>query len=110
MAGYDRALAAETVGIRDRQLVFARLNLTTLLRGLNLGITPRYARTDRDIEGGEEKIETLSVNVGATYQIGRSISLVASYTFFAQREDGVEDIDQNRVFFGIQYAYPINFD
>jgi hypothetical protein len=84
--------------------------LTTLLRGLVLGITPRYTRSDRDIEGGEEKIEALSVNVGATYQIARSISLIASYTFFAQREDGFEDIDQNRAFLGLQYAYPINFD
>jgi hypothetical protein len=110
LVGYDRNISAETVGIRDRQIAFASLRLTTLLRGLVLGITPRYTRSDRDIEGGEEKIEALSVNVGATYQIARSISLIASYTFFAQREDGFEDIDQNRAFLGLQYAYPINFD
>jgi hypothetical protein len=110
LIGYDRAVTAETVGIRDRQLAFATLRFTTLLRGLSLGITPRYSRTDQDIEGGQNKIEALSVNVGASYQIAPSISLIASYTFFAQREDGVEDIDQNRAFLGLQYAYPINFD
>jgi predicted porin len=110
LVGYDRALTAETIGIRDRQIAFASLRYTTLLRGLQFGITPRYTRTDRDIEGGEENIETFTVNVGATYQLARSISLIAAYTFFAQREDGVDDIDQNRVFLGLQYAYPINFD
>jgi hypothetical protein len=110
LVGYDRSLTAETIGIRDRQLAFASLRYTTLLRGFQFGITPRYARTDRDIEGGEENIETFTVNVSATYQIARSIALIAAYTFFAQRESDVEDIDQNRVFLGLQYAYPINFD
>ncbi len=110
LIGYERAVTAETIGVRDRQVAFASLRFTTLLRGLDLGITPRYTRADRDIEGGEDKVEALSVNVGVTYQLARSITLIASYTFFAQREDGVEDIDQNRVFLGLQYAYPINFD
>jgi hypothetical protein len=110
LVGYDRDVTAETIGIRDRSIAFASLRLTTLLRGLVFGVTPRYTRTDRDIEGGEEKIDSFSVNVGATYQIARSFALIASYTFFAQREDGVEDIDQNRAFLGLQYAYPINFD
>jgi hypothetical protein len=110
LIGYERQVSAETVGIRDRQIAFAALRFTTLLRGLSFGVTPRYTRTDRDIEGGQEKIEALSVNVGFSYQLVRSIALIASYTFFAQREDGVEDIDQNRAFLGFQYAYPINFD
>jgi hypothetical protein len=110
LIGYERAVSAETVGIRDRQIAFAALRFTTLLRGLDLGITPRYSRTDRDIEGGKEKIEALSVNVGFSYQLAPSIALIASYTFFAQREDNVEDIDQNRAFLGLQYAYPINFE
>src|SRR5262245_2569809 len=108
--GYDRALTAETVGIRDRQLAFATLRLTTLLRGLDLEITPRYSRTDRDIEGGSDKIEALTVNLSARRQVGPRLALTGSYTFFAQRETSVEDIDQNRVFLGIQYAYPINFE
>jgi predicted porin len=107
--GYERVVTAETIGIRDRGIAFASLRWT-LLRNLGVDITPRYTRSDRDIEGGEQTVDTFTVNVGATYQLARSISLIASYTFFAQREDDVEDIDQNRVFLGLQYAYPINFD
>jgi len=110
LAGYERVVSAETIGIRDRQIAFASLSLSTLRRGLVLGITPRYTHSDRDFEGGERTVDTLTVNVGATYQIARNIALIAAYTFFAQREDRVEDIDQNRVFLGLQYAYPINFD
>ncbi len=110
LIGYDRSLTSETIGIRDRQLAYASLRFTTLLRGLDVGLTPRYARVDRDVEGGQDKIDTLSINLGVRYQIANSIALIASYTFFAQREDGVEDIDQNRAFLGLQYAYPINFD
>jgi hypothetical protein len=108
--GYDHSVSAETIGIRERRIAFASLNLRTLARGLNFVIRPRYTRTDRDFEGGERPIDTFTVNVGATYQIARSIALIASYTFFAQREDSVEDIDQNRAFLGIQYAFPINFE
>jgi long-subunit fatty acid transport protein len=109
LVGYERVVTAETIGIRDRGIAFASLRWT-LLRGFAVGITPRYTRADRDIEGGEETVDTFTVNVGASYQLAPSIALIASYTFFAQREDGVEDIDQNRVFLGLQYAYPINFD
>jgi predicted porin len=110
LVGYERVVTAETIGVRDRQIAFASLRFTTLLRGLGLDITPRYSRSDRDFEGDTQTVDTFTVNVGATYQLARSIALIASYTFFAQREDNVEDIDQNRVFLGLQYAYPINFD
>ena len=53
-AGYDHNVAAETIGIRDRAIAFASLRLTTLARGLQFVITPRYTRTDRDIEGGDD--------------------------------------------------------
>jgi len=111
--GYDRAVTAETIGLTDRQAVFGSLELTTLLRGLRLEFTPRYAIADTDISGSrsgtKETLKTLTLNLNATYQIARSISLIGSYTFFRQTSDrsGVGDVDQNRVFFGIQYAYPI---
>jgi hypothetical protein len=45
--------------------------------------------------------------------VARSISLIGSYTFFNQTEDrsgaGLDrDIDQNRIFLGVQYAFPIS--
>jgi hypothetical protein len=37
--------------------------------------------------------------------------MIGAYTFFHQTDDrrGIGDIDQNRVFLGVQYAFPINF-
>ena len=53
----------------------------------------------------------MTLNLRAVYNLGRNFSLVGSYTFFHQTEDraGSGDFDQNRVFFGVQYAFPINF-
>lgn len=111
--GYDRAVTAETVGLTDRQAFFGTLDVPTLLRGLRIGFTPRYAIADTDVSGNRsginEKLHTFTMTLQATYQIARSISLIGSYTYFHQTSDrrGVGDIDQNRVFLGIQYAYPI---
>ena len=56
----------------------------------------------------------------ATYRVTPWISLIGGYQFFRQRSDGTEvarigtfiatDADQNRVFFGVQFGYPIRFD
>lgn len=108
--GYERALSAESVGVVDRQSLFATLRLT-VLRGLDFEVTPRFTRSDEDVtDDGNRKIDVLSVNVQASYQIARNISLIASYVFYQQTEDSQSDITQNRVFLGLQYAYPINFD
>jgi hypothetical protein len=111
--GYDRAVTAETIGVSERQAIFGSLIASTLLRGLQLEFTPRYTIVDSNVSGNRsntnETIKTLTLSLNATYQIARSISLIGSYTFFQQTSDrsGVGDLDQNRVFFGIQYAFPI---
>jgi len=113
--GYERSIAAETIGISDSQVLFASLVLPTLLRGLSVELTPRYTIEDTDVSGntrGSENssVKTLTLNLRARYQIARNISVIGSYTFFRQRGDRQDtDIDQNRVFFGLQYAFPINF-
>jgi len=42
------------------------------------------------------------------------VALFGGYTFFRQRTGGSSstqlDADQNRVRFGLQFGYPINFD
>jgi hypothetical protein len=113
-AGYDRSVTAETIGLSDRQAVFASLVVPTLMRGLLLEFTPRYSVVDRDVadtnrNGDGDTIKTLTFNLRAVYQIARNISLIGSYTFFQERRDERGDIDQNRIFLGVQYAYPINF-
>jgi hypothetical protein len=112
--GYDRAVVAEAVGLSDRQSFYAALDVPTLVRGLQFGFVPRYSIVDRDVSGNvsgnDSTIKTLTLSLRATYQIARSISLIGSYTFYQQTDSrgGDRDIDQNRVFLGVQYAFPIN--
>jgi hypothetical protein len=109
--GYDRAVTAETVGISDRQAVFASLDVPTLRRGLQLGLTARYAIVDTDVSGVDGTIKTITLGVRGAYQIARSISVIGSYSFFRQTDQNESslsrDVDQNRVFLGLQYAFPI---
>jgi hypothetical protein len=109
--GYDRAVTAETVGLSDRQSFFASIAVPTLVRGLQFGFTPYYSIVDQDITNNNTTIKVLTLNLRATYQIARNISLIGSYTYFHQINDtgrSSEEIDQNRVFLGVQYAFPIN--
>jgi hypothetical protein len=113
--GYDRAVTAETTGLSDRQAVFASFVVPALTRGLQLEFTPRYTIVDSDVAGNTstnaETVKTLTLTLQATYQIARNISLIGSYTFYRQTttDKSIGDIDQNRVFLGVQYAFPINF-
>jgi hypothetical protein len=110
--GYDRAVTAEAVAIAEVQSFYGTLIVPTLVRGLQLSFIPRYSIIGRDVAGGNEtERSVLTLNLRATYQIGRNFSLIGSYTFFRQTDDSSRsrDIDQNRVFLGVQYAFPINF-
>jgi hypothetical protein len=108
--GYDRVVTAETAGLTERQSFFAALTVPTLVRGLQLSFIPRYNIIERDLADSDDtEGNNLTLNLRATYQIARNISLIGAYTFFRQREDRGTDIDQNRVFLGVQYAFPINF-
>jgi hypothetical protein len=115
--GYDRSVLAETIGLSDQQTVFASLVMPNLLRGLRLSFTPRYTIADTDIGDSSRNtdnngtVKTFSLTLQATYQIARNISLIGSYTYYKETssERNVGDIDQNRVFLGVQYAFPINF-
>ena len=107
--GYDRSVVAETIGISNVNAFFGSLIVPTLLRGLQLEFTPRYAIVEPERSGSADTVKTLTLNLSATYQIVRNISVIGSYTFFQQTFDRSRngDIDQNRVFLGLQYAFPI---
>jgi hypothetical protein len=111
--GYDRNVTAEPVGVSDRQAIFGSLVAPTLARGLQLSLLPIYSIVDRDVVDTDISVKTLTVSLRATYQIARNISLIGSYTFYRQEIDGSDidssDVDQNRIFLGVQYAFPINF-
>ena len=108
--GYDRAVVAETIGISDRHAFFGSLVVPTLLRGLRFEFNPRYSIVEPEGSSSGDTVNTLSLNLTAKYQIVRNISAIASYTFFNQTFErrGNPDINQNRLFFGLQYAYPIS--
>jgi hypothetical protein len=56
---------------------------------------------------------SVSLALGATYQIARFINVFGGYNYFVQRAGArstVADVNQNRVRFGLQFGYPINFD
>jgi hypothetical protein len=107
---YTRAVTAETVGVAERQTISGALTVPTLLRGLRLSFVPQYSIIDQDLGGQDgDQLKILTMNLRGIYQIARNISLIGSYTFYQETTDRRnDDIDQNRVFLGIQYAFPIN--
>jgi hypothetical protein len=118
--GYDRSVAAASIGLSEVQSIYGSLAVPTLMRGLSLSFTPRYTIVDTDVSGSNsssngtaenQTVRTLALTLGGVYQIARNISLIGSYTFFQQTttQRNFGDIDQNRVYLGIQYAFPINF-
>lgn len=117
---YDRyiGIAAGLGGTTDNQTITGSVELTRLARGFTIALTPRYATVESD----DERIDVTAFTVAlqATYRINAWAAAVASYQFFQQRSDTVvltptgsslaNDIDQNRVFVGLQIGYPVRFD
>ena len=119
-ASFDRQVstAGGLGGTTDNTSIGVRADVTTLLRGLTLSFAPRYGI----VESEDERIDlrTITIPLTATYRITAWLAAVASYQFFQQRTDSTarrrsgeliaEDADQNRVFVGLQFGYPLTFD
>jgi hypothetical protein len=91
------------------------LTLSTLLRDLLVVLGPTYTRSDPLVSqaSGQLSLWSVTLDLGATYQIASLVSAYGRYTFFLQRSGGSSTsaaVDQNRVRFGLQFGYPINFD
>ncbi len=103
-------------GTANTQTVSGTLTLATLLRGLLVVLSPVYSASESvgPRRAGQVDVEAVTLNLGATYQIAQYAALVGGYTFFRQRTGGSSstqlDVDQNRIRFGLQFGYPINFD
>lgn len=103
-------------GTTDTQAVSGTLTLATLLRGLFVGFSPVYTTAESVSRGQTGRVDSkaLTLNLAASYQIARFVSVFGGYTFFQQRTGGSSgvqfDVDQNQVRFGVQFGYPINFD
>ena len=118
---YDRAVgtAGGLGGTTHNQLVAGFVDVTTLTRGLTLRFLPRYA-IEESSRGNSIDVRSFTASLQATYRLTAWVSLIGGYQFFRQRSDSTvvtnfgtsiaTDVDQNRVFIGVQFGYPIRFD
>jgi hypothetical protein len=115
---YTRAVSAAGGfgGTTDTQSASGALTLPTLWRGLVVAFSPAYSIAE-SVSGRQTEqvnVKVLTLNLGVTYQIAHFASFFGGYTFFRQSTGGSSaaqfDVDQNRVRFGVQFGYPINFD
>jgi hypothetical protein len=103
-------------GTNNTQTVSGALTLSTLLRGLFVVLSPAYSTSESvsSRQAQQVNVESVTLSLGATYQIAQYAALFGGYTFLRQRTGGSSstqiDADQNRVRFGLQVGYPINFD
>jgi len=118
-AFYDRsiAVAGGLGGPTENQSVGGVLRVTTLAQGLTLDLAPTYT-TSNSVGQGRIDVNALRVVARANYQVTPWMGLLVSYNFFQQHTESaltatgltVNDVDQNRVFLGLQFGFPIRKD
>jgi hypothetical protein len=118
---YDRALgtAGGLGGPTENQTIGAYLEVTTVLKGLTLDVNPRYSIVESAF-GNAIDVDGFTMPVTATYRFTPWLAVVGSYIFFHQRSDSTvttttgtalaNDVDQNRLWLGVQLGYPIRFE
>jgi hypothetical protein len=103
-------------GTTDSQTISAGLVLPTLMRDLIITFSPTYtmATSVNRRQRSQVDANALTVPLAVSYQLARFTSVFAEYTFFQQHTGSSSstrtDVDQNRLRFGVQFGYPINFD
>jgi hypothetical protein len=103
-------------GTTDTQIFSAGVVLPTWYRGLVVAFTPSYrmATSVSRTQASQVDVKALTVPLAVSYQLARYTSVFAEYTFFQQRTGSSSsvrnDVDQNRLRFGVQFGYPFNFD
>jgi hypothetical protein len=124
--GFDRqvATAGGLGGVTDNTSVYGHIDLLTLMRGLTLSFIPRYSwvrsPSGEPSRNGRIDIQSFTMPLQATYRFTAWMAAVARYQFFRQRTPSevrdnagdliATDADQNRLFVGLQFGYPITFD
>jgi hypothetical protein len=118
---YDRYIgtASGLGGPTFDDYISGYITVTTLLRGLTVQLVPRYSIA-KSPHGSLVDIKAFTGALYAIYRLTDAIALIGGYQFFHQRSDSTEltrtglpiatDADQNRVFVGVQFGYPIRFD
>jgi hypothetical protein len=117
---YDRALgtAGGLGAVTDNQAIGVLLQVTTLLRGLTVEAASRYRTVQSDDDSIDVRAFTLALR--GSYRLTAWLAAVASYTFFHQDAETTiltpagrpiaRDVDQNRIFVGLQAGFPVRFD
>jgi len=106
-------------GATDTQTASGTLTISGWQRGLLVVLNPVYSVAEsissRQAQARQVDARSFTLTLSASYQFARYASVFGGYTFFQQRTGGSSttqqfDVDQNRVRFGLQFGYPINFD
>ena len=120
---YDHAIgtAGGLGGASENQALGATVQVDRLLRGLVVQFVPRYTRTT-STGGNNIDVDAFTLTLQGRYEITRWMAAIAGYTYYMQRAGSTAvvtpagtvvsagDVDQNRVFVGLQFGYPITFD
>jgi len=118
---YDRSVgtAGGLGGPTDDDIVTGYINITTLMRGLTVQFLPRYSNIQSP-HSDKVDIQSFTLALAASYRITDWVAVIGGYQFFHQRSDSTavssagfalaNDADQNRLFFGLTFGYPIKFD
>jgi hypothetical protein len=103
-------------GTNLTQTLSASLALSGWERGLVFVVNPAFNTSDSlsSSQTNQVDVKAVTLTLGAAYQVWRFTAIFAQYTFFWQRTGSSSteqfDVNQNRVRFGLQFGYPINFD
>jgi hypothetical protein len=107
-------------GTTENDVLRGLIQVTGLARDLSLEFSPRFTSVQGDeSRGGQDRvdIQTITLSLRAIYRFNQWIAAAGGYNFFQQTSDRqggtsnfATDVDQNRVFFGIQFGAPIGFD
>lgn len=101
-------------GVTENTSFGGVLQATTLLRNLVLELVPRYTIVE-SVSGGAVDVKSFTVDLRAAYRFTNWLAAVGGYRFFQQRAESTlsslaRDVDQNRVFLGLQFGWPLKFD
>ena len=101
-------------GVTQNTSIGAVLQATTLLRHLVLEFAPRYTMAE-SVSGGAVDVHSFTIDLRAAYRLTDWLAAVGGYRFFQQHAESAlsslaRDVDQNRVFVGLQFGWPMKFD
>ncbi len=111
---YDRTVgtAGGVGGATVNQSFSGSLNVVGWLRGLTLGVRPRYGTSTSVGSNQREPVDlrTITTTLDVRYEFTPTVAIIGSYLFYSQHSGATSvttDVDQNRVFVGLQIGYPI---